>query len=179
MGNPDIIFIQTTLSYGSIGMQNPRRLFFIFSGVLKPKKLEGCFRRKVLEIFHTFKWTWLEPWGTCIHKYRVNVSEQNGSRVSLDKVLIFSCFTTLFKNNIRELCILCNFMGLSICHFAFKMFDADAYAVMKWSITFILWHLYILTKIYYKPPTMDYAFSVAKCTLDADANELVIFIDAC
>lgn len=55
MGNPDIIFIQTTLSYGSIRMQNPRRLFFIFSGVLKPKKLEGCFRRKVLEIFHTFK----------------------------------------------------------------------------------------------------------------------------
>lgn len=70
-------------------------------------------------------------------------------------------------------------MGLSICHFAFKMFDADAYAVMKWSITFILWHLCILTKIYNKPPTMDYAFSVAKCTLDADANELLIFIDAC
>lgn len=51
MGNPDIIFIQTTLSYGSIGMQNPRRLFFIFSGVLKPKKLEGCFRHKFWKYF--------------------------------------------------------------------------------------------------------------------------------
>lgn len=84
-------------------MENPRRPFII-SLVLKPDKLEGRFKRKILGIFHTNELTSSES--RDIYKYRITYENMRqkylgtdhsmSSRISPDTCICNSCLLSIF-----------------------------------------------------------------------------------